>query len=309
MNDIALPRIDRPTFFTGERLLAPTLEDSFDGLRAMHWLHNRALHGWGVAFGLAVTGARGAVEVSVAAGYAVDAAGRDLVLPDTTRLDVPPVSSAADGSAIAFTLTMSYTDDADARAETRGGVCGTEGAVRLGDAPTLRFQPPATVREGLDLVLAQVRVRDCRLVEARRLDGRRTALSAGRPYVAGGETSAGGTDWRPWPDAATPVGVVASVPTAEAGFSDTPRYQARVDGPRLVNASSSPTGQAFVVDGPVSVDVATAHAFDAVVLLPKGLTGSSGAPTPLNPDVVFDPGVLDAIGWRVVWIGVEDGES
>lgn len=309
MTDIALPRVERPAFFTGERLLPDTLDEAFAGPLALHRLHNRALHGWGIAFGLDVTGRQAATTVTVAPGYAIDAAGRDLVLAEPATLGVPPVSQAPDCGPVPFALTIAYTDDTHAEVETREGLCGATGAVRRSDAPTLRFQAEEAVREGLDVVLARVKVRDCRLDEPRRLDGRRAALPAGRPHVAGGATAAQLTGWRRWPDASAPVGVVARVPTAEAGFGDTPRYQARVEGPRTVSAAQSPTGRAFVVDGTLTIDAATPTGFDAVVLLPTGFSGFGGGAAAglLNPPEAFTDGLLDDLGWRVVWIGVEGG--
>ena len=86
------------------------------------------------------------------------------------------------------------------------------------------------------------------------------------------------------------------------GFGDAPRYQARVDGPRAIPAAWSPTGQPFVVDGPLLLDNVTATSFDAIVLLPQGaLAGGAD----LNPPAVLTPGFLIGVGWQVVWIGVE----
>jgi hypothetical protein len=308
MTDISLPRVDRPAFFTGERLLAQTLDDAFSGPLALHRLHNRALHGWGIAFGLDVTGPADATAVTVGAGYAIDAAGRDLVLAQPLTLAVPPVSQAPDCGPVRFALTIAFTDDADALVETRDGDCGATGAVHRSDDPTIRFQAEGSVRQGLDVVLAHAVVRNCKLAEARNLDGRRSALPAGRPHVAGGATAAQMTGWRPWPDATAPVGVVAHVPTAEAGFGDVPRYQARVEGPRSISTVQSPSGTPFVLDGTLMIDAAAPASFDAVVVLPSGFAGSGAtAPLPLNPPEAFTEGLLDDLGWRVVWIGVEGG--
>lgn len=310
MTDIALPRIDRPAFFTGERLFPETLDDAFSGPLALHRLHNRALHGWGIAFGLEVTGPVDATTVTVGAGYAIDAAGRDLVLAQPLALGVPPVSQAPDCGPVRFALTIAFTEDVDAVVETRDGDCGATGAVHRSDAPTIRFQPEGSVRAGLDVVLAHAAVRDCRLAEPLSLEGRRSALPAGRPHVAGGATAAQGTGWKPWPTAGAAVGVAATVSTAAAGFGDVPRYQARVEGQRLVTPAQSPSGTLFVVDGTLMIDGATSSSFDAVVVLPTGVVGAGGGsatPLPLNPPEAYTAGLLDDIGWRVVWIGVEGG--
>ncbi len=304
MTDLALPRIDRPAFFTGQRLLPETLDDAFATPLALHWLHNRAMHGTGVAFGLDVAAARGATTVTVAAGYALDGYGRDLVLAEARTVPVPPVSQAPNCGPVVFHLAISFTDDPDATVETLAGLCGATGAVRRADEPTIRFVPDGDVRDGVDLILATVRVRNCKLDAAASFALRRSALPAGRPYIAGGESGRYFTDWQPWPNAAAPAGVVASVSTAAAGFGDPPRYEARLDGPRAVSATWSPSGTPFVVDGMLSIDNVTAAGFDAIVLLPRGFVAGGMA---LNPPDAFDAGFLTGLGWQVVWIGVEGG--
>jgi hypothetical protein len=295
MTDIALPHVTRPAFFTGERLLPETLADTFAVPMALHELHNRALHGYGIGFGLDVHGARGATAVRVAAGYAIDAAGRDLVLAEPTDVSVPPVSSSPQGADVPFVLVLSATPDAAARVEILGGLCGTSGAVRRSDAPTLRFSPPELVREGLDIVVGSTTVRNCALTSSVSLTGRRSVIPGTRPYVAAGATVLGATEWHPWPSPAAPVGLATTVSTAEAGFGDTPRYQARIEGDRLRNG--------VLVDGPCLVDQATATSFDLVVILPSGFAFGSGIQ--VNPSGVYAAGFLDDRQWRVVWLGVE----
>jgi hypothetical protein len=305
MTDAALPVVARPAFFDGERLLDDTLDEAFAGPVALHRLHNRALHGWGIGFGLDTAAPRGATTVRVGAGYAIDCAGRDLVLPEPLEVPVPPVSAAPDCSPVPFVLAISYTDDDLATVESREGVCGARGAVRRSDMPTVRFLPPEALRTGLDVLLARVKVRNCVLDEGGRVDERRAALPAGRPHIAAGATRAGFTSWRVWPASGTPMGVATTVPTAAAGFGTTPRYEARVEGPRLVAAASSPTGKVFAVDGLVSIEAATAGSFDAVVLLPSGFAANAAQAVPLNPPEALAQGFLTELGWRVVWHGVE----
>jgi hypothetical protein len=307
MTDVALPRVPRPAYFDGERLLAETLDEAFAGPLALHRLHNRALHGWGIAFGLDVTGARGAKTVNVSAGYAIDCGGRDLVLPAAVDLGVPPVSAAPDCSPVPFALVISYTEDADADVETLAGVCGARGAVRRSDLPSVRFLPPQSVRAGLDVVLATVKVLNCALADRRDATMRRAALPAGRPYVAVGATPTGSTQWRPWPASGSQAGVVTTVVTSAAGFGDPPRYEARVEGPRLVPRAQSPTGEPCLVDGTLAVEAATAGSFDAVMLLPQGFSAgpAGGGVLTVNPPEALDASFLRELGWRVVWVGVE----
>ena len=64
-----LPAVERPQFFDGERLTAGDLLDAQTYERELRWLHNRCLHSWGVAVGLAVHGRRAATRsVTVGAG-------------------------------------------------------------------------------------------------------------------------------------------------------------------------------------------------------------------------------------------------
>lgn len=305
MIDVALPRVQRPSFFTGERLLPETLDDAFAGSLALHRLHNRVLHGWGIAFGLDVVGPVGATTVAVAPGYAIDSAGRDLVLAERRELEVPPVSATPSCDPVEFALTIGYVDDAQVRPETRAGVCGATGAVHRSDAPTVSFLPPDLVRAGLDVELARVKVMNCKLTEPRRLDRRRNALPAGRPYLAAGATPEGGTPWRTWPGGGAAAGVVTTVATVDAGFGNTPYYEARLEGPRFVSTALSPSGTPFVVDGTLAVDRPTAGSFDAIVLLPQGVVGQGSSSLPLNPAAVHAPRYLTSLGWRVVWVGVE----
>jgi hypothetical protein len=301
MTDVALPHVERHAFFTGERLFAETLDGAFAAPLELHRLHNRALHGWGVALGLEVHARRGARRVTVTAGYALDRAGRDLVLLAAAELEVPPVAAGPDRQPAPFALTIAFTDDADAEVESRGGACGTSGAVRRSDAPTLAFQAVGDVREGLDVVLAQVRVLDCALAGPPTHERRRSALGLARPYVSAGATPIGGTGWRPWPDDTQPAGMACHVDTSPAAFGDTPRYQARIEGPRAITFPF-----AGVVDGSLSVADPTPVGFEAIVVLPQGLTAEpTGAPLTINPDDVFADGFLQQLGWRVVWIGVE----
>ncbi|OLF10184.1 hypothetical protein BLA60_17220 [Actinophytocola xinjiangensis] len=84
----------RPTFLEGQVLAAADLAATVEHARGAAARHARHLHDWGIAEGLelvtdnrtdAATGAR-YVEVSVAAGLAVDGTGRELVVPSPVVL-------------------------------------------------------------------------------------------------------------------------------------------------------------------------------------------------------------------------------
>src|SRR5512147_2501965 len=141
--DSAIPLLERPAFFAGERLLAADLAAMQRYHRTLRWLHNRSLHDWGVALGLGVSGARGSKTVRITAGLALDRAGREILLPAPLELLVPAVAGAAGGGPMDIYVTASFRDDALLTPVTRAGDCDTEGAIRLPESCAVRFQHPA----------------------------------------------------------------------------------------------------------------------------------------------------------------------
>ena len=169
---LLLPKLERPAFFAGQ-LLAP---DDLDAVYAYHRdvrrLHNRTLHNWGIGVGLNVTGAKGAREVTVSAGYALDCEGRDLLLTEPVTLPVPAVAGVGT-AAVPYYLTASYVEDRDlVQTESRTGVCEGSGVVRRIEALRVRWQRPTDLapasryRRGFDLILASAAVRGCALDKA-----------------------------------------------------------------------------------------------------------------------------------------------
>jgi hypothetical protein len=149
-------------------------------------------------------------------------------------------------------------------------VCGTRGAVRRPDTPSVRWRDaddPGSFERGIDIVLATIKVRNCQLAAPVSTAERRDALPATQPYVAAGETESGRTEWRLWPET-NPLGVATRVSTTSAGFQNVPRYQAHVVGERVL-----PDGR--VVDGYVQVAEPSAEGFELRMILPTGVTGSS----------------------------------
>lgn len=303
-----IPDLTRPDFFDGQRLDASDLSAIYDHHRALRWLHNRALHDWGIASGFGVAGARGGRELTVAAGYAVDCQGHDILLSRPATLVVPAVSGAPTGGPLQLLLTASWMDDdAIDASESREGVCAEGGAVRRAERPRLRFQNPRDpragaerFRRGLDVVLASVLVEDCVLAAAPSLAERRDAHPATQPYVYAATTPAGATPWRFFPAAGAAQGVETVVDTSAAGFTKAPAYTAHVVGARSLAANGP------VVDGPASVVAPTATSFTLRVALPRNLVV---APYQLNPDAVFVPPTLDRLRdqlrWSVSWMGIE----
>jgi hypothetical protein len=272
---LSLP--EAPLYFDGQRLTAADLTAAQTLARELAWLHNRSLHGWGVADGLAVSGARGERQVQVMPGYALDALGRELVLNAPLTLPIPAIAGTAAGGAALYYLTASYADPAET--VVRAGACGTSGAVRALDRPTVRWQDPTDTapsgryRYGLDVVLAEIHVRNCVLYDDVSTQGQRDAAPPQQPYVAAGRTGSRQTSWRLWPSDTAPQGVATTVPTEAAGFQDTPAYQAHVVGARMAYQTG---GRAFAIDGYVQVAQATPQGFELRVLLPAGSTVGTG---------------------------------
>jgi hypothetical protein len=306
---LGLPPVDRPAFFYGQRLTADDLSTTQDAHRHLRWLHNRTLHTWGIALGMSVSGERGARDVRVEAGYAVDCQGRELLLPEAQRIPVPP--SAGEGSdAVSFYLTAAYPDDA-VITQTRAGVCDTSGAVRLSNRAILRWQRTDDeigelfeTWRGKEVILATVQVRDCKLAARVSLADRREAKPSDQPYLTAGSTESGSTTWQWWPEGgqvSEAQGVMTTVDTSLAAFQGVPRYFAHVIGTREIAEKK------WVLEGFVRVHKATSTGFQLVMLLPRGLPSVFG--WAFNPAVAFNNATLDSMsgtwGWHVVWMGVE----
>lgn len=314
-NDI--PELERPAFFDGQRLTAADLTAVQSYHRELRWLHNRSLHNWGIAFGLAVTGRRGERAVRVQPGYALDCKGRDLILSEPLEMPIPPEADNGSGGPVTYYLTASYAEDADLSPETRNGACGSSGAVRRPEEPIIRWQNPddtsgdGRYTQGIDVVLASIKVQNCQLAADISGTERRDAVPATQPYVAAGQSKAGQTTWRAWPPEGNQepfLGIFTTVTTTDAGFRTTPRYQAHVIGLRMVGRLNNEID--VVIDGYTQVVNASAGSFDLVMTLPQGMIGTGL----LNPPDILTPDLLDRLshhgdeedlGWYVVWMGVE----
>ena len=201
--------IERQQFFNGQRLFASDLQDLEAFNREMRWLHNRSLHQPGIGNGFAVIGDKGAREVTIRAGYAINAVGQEIVNTDDRIEPVPPVAGEIDGSPVYFDLTVSYpADEALEVAETRDGVCAPRGARAPRGAVRLREEPvfcwvrlklneagqlvvendtlAKEVEAGMKIVLARAEVLHCQLNSALSVAQRRSARPAKQPHVACG---------------------------------------------------------------------------------------------------------------------------
>jgi len=311
--DADIPKLERVTFFDGQRLSAADLANVQAYHQELRWLHNRSLHTWGVGLGLGVSGNKGDRQVVVAPGYGVDTLGREIVLTESQVIPVPPVAGASSGGEAVYYLTVSYTDDADLEpTETRQGVCKPGGAVRLPEMPKLAWKEPGTIQRGYDLVLAQIWVLNCQLNRPVSLEARRQAQPSQQPYIAAGQTVPGETAWTLWQivptgGQTTTLGVQTTVDTSGARFRLTPRYLARIQGDRyLPAAAAGPNApQGLLVEGFTSVGDPKAYGFTLRIFLPLDLDVHG---IPLNPDSI-QTGLVDLVRnqlqWHVVWMGVE----
>ncbi|MDX2291651.1 MULTISPECIES: hypothetical protein [Streptomyces] len=316
-----LPAVTRPVFFEQQVLTAPDLNRLVATEQALRELHHRTLHGWGIGSGMEVTGAVGQSVVTVAAGYALDIVGRELLLTEAVELDVPAVAGRPGGGAEEFCLTVRRTEDAEAAVRQRQGSCGSGGAVRLADDPTLQWLPVANVRAGYDVVLATVLVRDCRLVSPPGSASRRQVPVP--PHVATGTTPAGQTEWHTVKnDAGAVTGVSVQIDTSAAGFGAEPSYLVRLDGERRTHTPGA-SPQDCLLDGTPYVSSADGKRITVIVPLVSGVAAADPAPAvgpgvitatatvvPVNPVELLDdnlPGLVRTqLSWHVSWVGVEN---
>ena len=289
--------IERLQFFNGQRLFASDLQGADDFNREMRWLHNRSLHQPGIGMGYAVHGLKGDREVTIGAGYALDALGREIVLTNTLTQQVPPVAGDDAGEPVVYDLAVSYPDDSALEAtETRQGICVASGVVRRREVPVFCWikldgngQPvdarlKQSVRTGMSIILARAEVLNCQLNRDLSIAERRSALPPRLPYVVCGEETP--TDWDIFileTDATviptklstagitgalvSPLGLTARVDTSAAAFQVMPCYTARVSGPRVKAVGEDDDRTPFAVDGLVSIRNETPTGFDVDVLL------------------------------------------
>jgi hypothetical protein len=309
-----LPSASRPVFFEHQLLTAADLTELVEAERALRLLHHRALHGWGISRGMEVTGAVGDARLVVAPGYALDAAGRELLLTAGVELDLPAVAGEPEGEAEEFLLVVRWTEDGEAAVRLREGAGDAFGAVRLDNTPTLQWLPAKSVRNGFDLVLAGAKVRDCRL--AAPPDGSVRRLLKVSPHVASGSTEPGATEWKLVRNASGSVtGVRTEVDTRSGGFTGPPTYLVRLEGARDTKTPGQDPVDA-VLDGNPYVESSGVHALTVVVPLHPGVTagqlppdGQGDITVPLNPPSLLDINLPELVGtdlrWSVAWVGVE----
>jgi hypothetical protein len=296
---VVVPQIDRITYFSGELLTADDLSSAQLIESEMRWLHNRTMHGWGIATGLGVTSNKGARSVSISPGLAVDILGREIILADDLVKGIP--SLAGGSPETMFYLTASYQADSAQKVLTRrAGICQPGGAVRLSNDPLIEWRTSATVMQGEQIILAAVWVNNCKISRAISGAPRRSLIPPKKPSVSSGQVSASNIAWTPWLAGQTVAGFTAAVDTSTAQFQDTPQFVTQIVGENYLPSSPGP----LLVVPQTLISGASASGFTLRVLLPE-----SNAGVPVNPPVVRDaqtgPAILKALGWQIAWMGVE----
>jgi hypothetical protein len=319
------PFPERIRFFDGQRLFAADLQALEQFNREMRWLHNQSLHQAGVASGYAVVGNRDDRQVTIQPGYAIDAAGREIVLTQPEILQVPPVATDGQGNPVYFDLTVLYPDDSLLKeTETRDGICVPRGAVRLREKPVFCWvelvstsDPPGPgalatdrqaklaavnkqVESGMRIRLARAEVFNCKLNQALSVAQRRNARTSASPFLAAGRTSP--TD-NTWEITTSARGILATlkVHTADSQFRTTPRYIARAGGDRELKVTVQAKTLDLVLDGFPRVDEPSATGFTFSLLIPSILLDLTGI-TMAEVAAALQPALKS---WYVEWLGIE----
>ena len=293
-----IPALKRLAYFSGQRLTAADLTDADEAAREMRWLHNRSLHGWGVATGFQVSGSRGDRAVTVSPGYGIDCLGREIILSRETVENVPAVNSR--GAEVLYYVVASWLDDSRERVlESRAGACSGKGAVRLSDEPLIAWRSPAALQEGLELILSEVWIQNCQISRAPSAASRRNVKPSQQPYISSGQTDPDNTIWSLWISGQQVIGVQTDVDTSDARFGSAPQYFARMGGDRHLPA---PPGPLLAVGFAAAVNPRS-DGFTLRVMFPPG----AGI---VNPPVLHNLAqaqqVAKLLNWHVVWMGIED---
>ena len=105
-----------PKFSDDKRLTSSDLNDLQQTVRELQWIHNSTLHDWGVAKGCAVRELPDHRGVVVDPGYALDVEGREVIVTESRRLDVPAQkASSGPDTQKTWWVTASYGDVQAAR--------------------------------------------------------------------------------------------------------------------------------------------------------------------------------------------------
>jgi hypothetical protein len=253
----------------GELLRSRDLRDELAGDLALQWWHQRAVHrAYGVTGGLVVSPPQDGV-LTVAAGLAYDARGRELMLVSPASIVVP------DGNdRLALVL------------------CHRAVGAALAWVPAERVDPCGAVA----LAVLDRAVADAPQPVAAR------ARTVARPRMAWGETPPEATPWQRWLLAHRLDGVQVAIDASAAGFTDVPVYFAWLQWPNLASAPADGAVE-YAMLGVTNVQHETVGGFTFHVLVARAfrqLTGLSGGAGVGDP-VTF----ARAQRLHVCWLGIQ----
>lgn len=315
--------LERIQFFNGQRLFASDLQavEYFD--RKMRWLHNKSLHQPGIGSGYAVVGIKGDREVTISPGYAIDALGREIILTESHKEQVPPIACDGNGKPVLFDLVVSYPDDEKLEeAEAREGICLPHGVVRLCEKPIFSWvqldangQPndakvKAQIHNAMKVMLARVEILNCQLNQAVSTAQRRNAKPAKQPYISAGTTQKGKTEWQLLLHTSALIGFYVDVNTSNSQFQSAPWYFAEIIGDNIIRKDPGDPldwPNEFIIDGFKHIAPQEKNSFRLYILILPWLLKSALSYDPTN--VLDDP--RDAINvikreWHITWLGIEE---
>jgi hypothetical protein len=201
---VSQPDLVRPRYREGQQLGVDDLVTEQDYLIATRRRHDITSHSWGIAYGLTLSAQTSGLVI--APGYAVDALGRPLVVPDPLRLRWTDLPSGPDN----LDIWLRYQEEevADRVTEDVGvlvlsGGIGAMAAVYLGRLARNQGSPPylpadsqltyldaeggsVTAQTGTELVLDADPLLSVRIPDATGASVRRLAVTAARRTTVNG---------------------------------------------------------------------------------------------------------------------------
>lgn len=297
----------------GQRLTADDLRAEKSYEDRLRWLHVVGLHStWGIVSGLNIYGMTGDRMLTVEPGYAVDEAGRDLLLADEMKIPVPDILGPA-----LLVLVMSYRADAKFRRKPSelAQLCLHEPEARPLEQPEFSWQPAMDARLGPQVPLVKVEVSGgvINSVLGRRV--RRYARREGASVIGWGSTEPGRTGWTlekhpdpaPSPD---PVWLQAEVDTSEAGFTQVPHYFAFLRGHGVNKASRLKTDN-DIRDALTEPESTIFLSYLSFVERPAitGFTYRIIRRAGTLPAVTITNEQAERLRWSIHWIGIESNSD
>lgn len=297
----------------GQRLTADDLRAEKSYEDRLRWLHVVGLHStWGIVSGLNISGMIGDRMLTVGPGYAVDEAGRDLLLAGETKIPVPDILGPA-----VLVLVMSYRADTKFRrnAAELAQVCLHEPEARPLEQPEFSWQPAMDAHFGLQVPLIKVEVSGG--VVSSLLGGRvrRYARREGASIIGWGSTEPGRTAWtlekHPDPDPSPePVWLQVEVDTSEAGFTQVPHYFAFLRGHGVNKASRLKTDN-DIRDALTEPESTIFLSYLGFIERPSvvGFTYKIIRRAGTLPAVTITNDQAEQLRWSIHWMGIESNSA